>query len=389
MSARKTRSPGDSPETRQSLLDAAHAAAHDAGGLDPALLGDFLDLLAAAQQATAWDRHQQSAFEALGARAVEQGASLSKVVDLYLSAAWRSWPDLPAVNAAEAGTVREAGSAVLHVVDDAVAAVAAGFGAARRAIVRREESLRREFVDDLLAGITDPAGLLARADGYGLDLAGGHVVLIARADTPFRDATPVLSEVSAAIGAVPGVSGHMVVTRDGLLVVVLPALSDADRSAVCAAVRRVLPGDGVTRLAVGRHRDGPTGVAASFNDAREALELADRTGWPDEVVHADRLIIYRVLLRDRAAIDDLIDSVLAPLRTARGGARPLVDTVLAFCDTGGNTTKTAAQLHLSPRAVTYRLSRIAQLTGWDPTDPRHRYVLHTAVLGARATNWPA
>jgi DNA-binding PucR family transcriptional regulator len=381
MSARRQQRRQPKPDTfvadsRQE--EVASAAAEDAGRLDPTLLGDFLDRLA--EVAPTWDPHQQSAFEALGARAVEQGASLAEVVDLYLSAAWRVWPTLPAVGASDAATVREAGSAVLHVVDDAVAAVATGFMSARRAMVRREESLRREFVDDLLSGTADPAGLLVRADSYGLELGGDHQVVVARATQPFRDATPVLSEVAAALPTDP-----FVATRDGLLVVVVPVADDATTS----AVRAVVQDRSDARIGVGRLREGPAGVARSFSDAREALALADRMGWPEQVVSAERTIVYQVLLRDRAALDDLVETVLAPLGSARGGARPLLDTVYAYCETGGNVTATASWLHLSPRAVSYRLERVGELTGWRPTDPTHRYVLHTAVLGARAVGWPA
>lgn len=35
-----------------------------------------------------------------------------------------------------------------------------------------------------------------------------------------------------------------------------------------------------------------------------------------------------------------------------------------------------------------RLERI-QLTGANPADPDHRYMLQTAVIGARLLDWPA
>lgn len=378
---RKSPKEPESARPAADLRQVPRAAAGDAGGLDPGLLGDFLERLAA--RSTELDRHQLAAFEALGARAVEQGVALRALVDLYLSAAWRAWPLLPAAGAADADTVRAAGTAVLHVVDDAVAAVAAGYEAGRRAMIRREESLRREFVDDLLSGTAAPASLLTRADSYGLHLAGPQSVLLAVAAEPFREATPVLSEVSAAIAGVES----LVATREGALVAVLPGLAAERRDRVIAAVRRVLGGG--ARLAAGRTYPGPTGVARSYVDAREALALAERLHSGEPVVLAERMVVYRVLLRDRAALLDLIDSVLAPLQAARGGARPLLDTVHAFCAQGGNTTRTAEALHLSPRAVTYRLARVAELTGWDPADPEQRYVLHTAVLGARAIGWPA
>jgi DNA-binding PucR family transcriptional regulator len=52
-------------------------------------------------------------------------------------------------------------------------------------------------------------------------------------------------------------------------------------------------------------------------------------------------------------------------------------------------TESAKRLHVSVRTVTYRLARINTLPGYDAADPRHRFTLQAAVLGARALNWPA
>lgn len=364
----------------------ANAAASDAGGLDPGLLGDFLDRLADPAPGRAWDRHQHAAFAALGAKAAEQGVALVALVDLYLSAAWRAWPLLPAVTGDDTVAMREAGRAVLRASDNVVAAVAEGFTAARRAVVHSEASARREFVDDLLSGAADPAGLLARAESYGLQLAGAHAVVLIDGDVPFREATPVLSDMAAALTAVLGDHDVLITTRDGLLVIVLPALSADALDRAVAAMRASLTED--ARLAVGRGYPGPSGVARSFTEARDAHALAERVGLTDPVLRAENLLVYQVLLRDRAALTDLIETVLTPLRQARGGARPLLDTLHAYLGSGGNTTRAAALLHLSVRAVTYRLDRVAELTGWDPHDPEQRYVLHTAVLGARSLGWP-
>jgi DNA-binding PucR family transcriptional regulator len=38
--------------------------------------------------------------------------------------------------------------------------------------------------------------------------------------------------------------------------------------------------------------------------------------------------------------------------------------------------------------VTYRLSRVEEALGRDPSAPEHRFVLHAAVLGARLLGWP-
>jgi hypothetical protein len=360
--------------------------------VDRELLGDFLDRLAAYGPDHDWDRHTNAAFAALGARAAEQGVTLRALVDLYLSAAWRAWSRLPAVIGEDTTAVRAAGQRVLHACDDVVAALAEGYISAGRAVVRREEAMRREFVDDLLAGTADPAGLLVRAQSYGLQLTGAHTVLLARAATPSHETSPLLAEVAAALAGPLGALEALITTRDGEFVIVLPSLSPQTLDAVLTAAHRALTSGDRWRkqawLVLGRPHSGPSGVARSFSEARNALDLAERLRLPQPIVRTEDLLIYQVLLRDRAAVCDLIDTVLTPLRQARGGAEPLLETLETYLGSGGNTTRTAQRLHLSVRAITYRLDRIATLTGLHPANPGHRYTLHTAVLAARALGWP-
>ncbi|HVV18642.1 MAG TPA: helix-turn-helix domain-containing protein [Pseudonocardiaceae bacterium] len=383
---RGRRAPGSTTDAAEGWQSAvARQAAADAGGVDPDLLGDFLDRLAASGRDHAWDRHADATFAAFGAKAAEQGVVLRALVDLYLSAAWRAWQELPDVRTGDPAGLRDAGLRVLRTCDDVVAALAEGYNAAGRGLIRRETALRREFVDDLLAGTADPSRLLALAESYGLQLAGTHVVLVAAAATPWHEASPVLAEVTSALTP----RQALVTTRDGELVVVLPAAARPDLDAATRAVRRaVTAAQPSTRMALGRGHTGPSGVARSFTEARDALGLAANLGLTDDVVRAEDLLVYQVLLRDRAALIDLVDTVLTPLRSARGGAGPLLDTLQAYVDSGGNTTRTAQSQHLSVRAVSYRLARVAALTGMHPNNPAHRFTLHTAILGARVLGWP-
>jgi DNA-binding PucR family transcriptional regulator len=116
--------------------------------------------------------------------------------------------------------------------------------------------------------------------------------------------------------------------------------------------------------------------------------MASRMRLDRPIVETRDVLTYRVLARDQTALVDLVCSVLNPLREARGGAEPLVDTLAAYFDSGCVATATAARLHLSVRAVTYRLDRVKSLTGFDPLDPAHRLTLQMAVLGARLLRWP-
>jgi DNA-binding PucR family transcriptional regulator len=127
----------------------------------------------------------------------------------------------------------------------------------------------------------------------------------------------------------------------------------------------------------------------SYDEAADALDVAQRLGLSDEVVSAADLLIYQVLLRDRAAITDLVQTLLTPLAQARGGAAPLLATLDAYYSRGGIAAAAARDLHMSVRTVTYRLARVRELTGRDPARPADALALHVAVIGARMLDWPA
>jgi hypothetical protein len=372
---------------------AAEAAA-EAGGLDPALLGGFLPALAAAvDSGRSLPRAEVQRCRARGERAARSGTALPALLDLHLAGARRLWRVLPAVaGAADTAAVAAAGEQTLAALDDAIAALAAGFAQARRAVVREQVSARREFVDDLLGGRGDVAGLLARAPGFGLDLAGPHAVAVVHTEASFTDASPLLGVIERAVQeAASADSGALAATKDARLVVVCPISNQAATDRLTGALSAVLgetrPGHetvqlrrrvdvGAWQAGIGRAGVGPSGVLASYDEARNALVLADRLGLQQRV-------------RDRPAIIDLVTTVLGPLRHARGGARPLIDTLAGYYDAGGNAAQAARALHLSVRALTYRLDRIRQLTGHDPTRSTERFTLHAAVLGARLLDWPA
>ena len=59
------------------------------------------------------------------------------------------------------------------------------------------------------------------------------------------------------------------------------------------------------RVSTGRPYPGSYGIARSYEEAREALTLADRLRLDATVVDARDMLVYRVLVRDQAAIVDL------------------------------------------------------------------------------------
>lgn len=394
---RDSRAVGRPEPVAQWLVAAADSAAADAR-VPVQLLGEYLTILAqAAITGRRPEKYELSAVRSLGQRAAEEGVDANRAVDLYLSAAWRLWQDLPThLPRAEPDDLRAAADAVLRVTTDAVEVLIEGHQDARRQMVRHEESARRAFVDDLLRGDADVSRLVERAEPFGLDLGRRHQIVLAAptaSPTSLERAAAVMERV---IVDHFGDRDVLVAIKDELLVMLVPGelrnivsgVEIVDPATYALTLLRRYAKHDQWRVAVGRAFSGTYGVARSYEEAREAVLLARRLGLFEGVVPVRDLLVYRVLARDHAALVDLVHTLLHPLTQARGGAEPMLVTLETFFATGGVTTETARRLHLSVRTVTYRLARVSALTGHNPANPAHRLALQMGVTGARLLGWP-
>lgn len=307
---------------------------------------------------------------------------------------WRGLPDVVPYRDRE--TVRASAEAMLRAVGEAITILVDSYEVAGREMIRREEAQRRELIDDLLRGDSDVARMVERAEPFGLDLGRGHQVALASAEGGIVEADTAVSMLERFVLDQFGDRDVLVATKDGLVVVLLPHTHGRSTAGPDLDVGRLIhttltrhrAGSAWT-VATGRPYAGAYGIARSYEEAREALLLAGRLQLDVPVVSTRDMLIYRVLMRDQAAVVDLVHEVLGPLRTVRGGAEPLLETLEAYFASGEVATESARRLHLAVRTVTYRLAKVRDVTGHDPTDPAHRFILQAAVLGARLLEWPA
>lgn len=124
-------------------------------------------------------------------------------------------------------------------------------------------------------------------------------------------------------------------------------------------------------------------ISEAARSARAALAgIAAVAAWPTapRPVDAGDLLPERALAGDPLARRSLVEELYQPLLAAGG---PLVETLDEYLGQGRSLEGAARALYVHPNTVRYRLRRIGQLVGWDPTDAREGFVLQTALAIGR------
>jgi hypothetical protein len=135
----------------------------------------------------------------------------------------------------------------------------------------------------------------------------------------------------------------------------------------------------------------PAGLSASWSLARTAFEAAHDgaltvDAWP---VFAEEHLADLILIREGGLADRIAERALAPLEPLTDRARERMrETALAFVRHGGNAVAMAAELHVHPQTVRYRVTRLRELLGDGLDDPDARFELELA-LRARALSGAA
>jgi DNA-binding PucR family transcriptional regulator len=66
-----------------------------------------------------------------------------------------------------------------------------------------------------------------------------------------------------------------------------------------------------------------------------------------------------------------------------------LQTTSSYLGQGRSIEAAARALFVHPNTVRYRLRRVADVTGWDPVDPREGFVLQVAIAAGRLADPPS
>jgi carbohydrate diacid regulator len=116
-------------------------------------------------------------------------------------------------------------------------------------------------------------------------------------------------------------------------------------------------------VGIGRYHPGIAGLAASYQDARAAISLGERSCGQNRVHCLSELgVAAFVGLSDERIKIDLAQHLLSPL----DHAPELLQTLGVFFEEDCCPSSTARQLMVHRNTLSYRLSKVASLTGLDP-----------------------
>jgi DNA-binding PucR family transcriptional regulator len=249
----------------------------------------------------------------------------------------------------------------------AAAQVYAEAAEARGAWDARLESL---VVDALLRGEADDS-LRSRAAALGWGSHDSAVVVVGQA--PDAEPEVVVDDIRRAARAhrldvLTGVQGDR-------LVAILGGSTEPIR-----ATRHLVSQFGPGPVVVGPLV--PDLLAAGQSAAAAVAGLLAAPAWPDapRPVMADDLLPERAIAGDELARARLVEEVYRPLLST---GTALVETLAAFLEQTSSLEGTARALFVHPNTVRYRLRRVAEVSGYTPSDPRHALTLRLALALGR------
>lgn len=94
-------------------------------------------------------------------------------------------------------------------------------------------------------------------------------------------------------------------------------------------------------------------------------------------VAADDLLPERALAGDALARKTLMEHIYQPLKA---NSPELLETLWCYLDNGRSLEATARELFVHPNTVRYRLKKVAEVIGWNPTGPREALILQSALI---------
>jgi purine catabolism regulator len=251
-------------------------------------------------------------------------------------------------------------------------------------LVQRRHTARQiagQVLTDIVRGTLEAADAAARIESLGLNPASKYFVLLVRGR---QDSFSTLSTMALPPGLEAAVAAVIKADEHNELLLIVPSQL-GDPAALGRALSRQMNDVGINEpVGIGGTYSQANGLRWSYFEAREAATRGLDVNVPE------RLSLTSLLLASGdVPMAAMADEALGPLvafDTAHGAE--LVDTLETYLRLNGSVAAVADALTLHRNTVRYRLTQIAELTGYDPALTPDRVQLWLA-LAVRRLSPPA
>ncbi|MDI3329462.1 MAG: helix-turn-helix domain-containing protein [Micrococcus sp.] len=321
-------------------------------------------------------------FKNSAVRRFRQGVSVQAVLHAYRVWGQVVWEEVsrvaecrlsPTTGFAVAGEIMRYVNTVSLVVANSYLEESAG-------IISDRHLAEREALEELISG----RSVSERVSGYllrlGVHLEGRNSVVVLHR-RPGAGTAPLRDHLATVRHHLP--SAHrsaLVGVREEEIVVVLPAVP-TEGAGLADLARGLAAGLEDFVVGVGRVHEGMAGVATAYREAQDAMRLCRARGERGRACFYTDVLLQRVLEASGLA-GEVVEETVGPLAAydARHQAQ-LLPTLRTYVAHRFNLTRTAAELHVQPNTVRYRLERIHEVCGRDPSRSDDLLLL---ALGAKA-----
>jgi hypothetical protein len=305
-------------------------------------------------------------------RRVHQDVSLPSLLHSYRIWGARVWQAV-LDEAGDDPTMREAAlglvSRIFAYVDMVSITLAQVYQEESAGVYGARDVLRSDVLESLLLGrsLSDRA----RVEIARLNLASDSsiaVVIVRLTDIPLdRVRSELLKVLQACRANLAAETRVLLGIRDSDVIGLVRVGNRMELDRLIAAAHQIADLSNDWRVCVGRPHDGLEGIPRSFHEAQEAATVAASRRSGRRAVCFSEIILDRILVHSEYA-QDLLEEAMRPLLAYDAEhSADLVPTLRAFVANDLNMTRTAKDLVVNPNTVAYRIKRIGQLTGQDPT----------------------
>ncbi len=256
---------------------------------------------------------------------------------------------------------------IVHYSREIAFAAAGIYATAAEARGAWDSRIEATVIDAVVRAETDES-VLSRASTLGWNTEARVIVAIASA--PREAGIDDLRRAAGKLGLDLLASPH-----GDRLVCIFGGEAITDSHEASQLVARLEPHFADGPIVVGPVADGLAGAPRSARAAASGYRAA--VAWPEgpRTLLADELLPERALSGDGHARRTLGGEIYQSLASSK----ELLETCVGFLDSGSSMEATSRALFIHPNTVRYRIKRIQESTGYNPTDAREAYVLRMAI----------